>query len=95
MFFQRQIVCGLIPGLFCLQHCPSIKVIVLHKDAVDASVDGSEVVDESLLFLHRTGEMMLVLHGWSRESKGESKEKACRRETRTQTHTDLQLLFHT
>lgn len=50
----------LSPSLFC---SPSIKVIVLHKDSMDASVDGREVVDERSLFINRTGEMVVVLHG--------------------------------
>lgn len=64
---------GLGPGLCRLRYYPSIKVIVLHKDGVDASVDGREVIDESSLFLHRTGEMVLVLRGWRRERKEERK----------------------
>lgn len=50
--------------------CPSIEVIDLHKDGVAALVDGREVVDERSLFLHRVGEMVLVLHGWRTERRG-------------------------
>lgn len=71
VFFARfKILTRLSPGLFCLQYCPSIKVVVLHKNSVDASVHGREVVDESALFLHRTREMVLVLHGFRDKEAG-------------------------
>lgn len=57
------------PSLFCGWCCPSIKVIVLHKDSMDACVDRREVVDECALFFRSTGEMVVVLHGCRKERK--------------------------
>lgn len=65
--------------------CQSIKVIILHKNGVGASVDGREVIDESSLLLRGGGEMVLVLHGWEQDG-GKKKEGSCEKLLHTKPH---------
>lgn len=65
---------------------------------MDASEDRREVVDESPLFFHGTGETMVVLHGWKRERRRkEEQEKKMKndrnKKTRQKLVVTIQLVF--